>query len=304
MKGWQIGFYLFVAFMAFFPFDFGGYDLPMQRTLDGGHILAFALFAYLVYSQLRRRVAAPLVLTALICFPLVGAVELLQPFTGRSSTWLDFWNSSAGIALTLGAIYLYRTARYKLLWAHGLLSLLLVGVAFHPAFQAWHGEWWRAEAFPLLGDFEEQVELQIWRPRGEGPSGVTRVELRPEHASTGRQSLRVDTVSGDWSGVYYVGGLNSWRGYRRLRFDIFNPGDPFQLECRIDDDRPQPAYTERFTRYFSVAPGWNHFTIPLEQVENAPTVGKLNLGAIEKMLLVTEREDPPRTFYLDNVGLE
>ncbi len=306
MKIWHWIVVLFIAFMALFPFDFGRYDQAMNRTLDAGHFLAFGLLSYILFQwALRRNRVKPLLFSALSCFGIILLVEFVQPAMGRSATLQDVWNSVAGVLVVLAWLHLRRAKKRRRLLTYGHYSLasLLFLVASFPAINGWYAEWWRMENFPVLGRFEQSVELVLWQARGETEDGATLVSLSRDYAAEGRQSLRVETTSGDWSGVKYVVERQDWRGYNRIVFSVFNPGEPFTLEFRVDDDRPNPKHSERFSQYLSVARGENRFEFTLDKIKHSTREGVLNIGAITKVILVCEREDPPRLFFLDGVKL-
>ncbi len=305
MKAWHLVVSLFIFFMALFPFDFGGYDQAMNRTLDAGHFFAFGLLAYMIYQWLlQRQKRRPYLVATLSCFSVILLIEFVQPALGRSATLLDVWNSFAGVTVVLTWLKLKDAASGRLLkFGHHLVALGLLLFASYPALNAWYGEWWRVENFPVLGAFEHRVELVLWQPRGESSEGSARVRLSHDYVAEGQQNLRVETVPGDWSGVKYLAGRQSWEGYSRLLFSVYNPGEAFVLEFRIDDDRDSPAYAERFTEYLPIAHGENAFAFSVDEIKRSIRNGVLNIGAISKILFVCEREDPKRVFFLDGVKL-
>ncbi len=283
--------------LALYPFDFGPLDEPFNRTLDAGHFLAFGLLALLAEGAARSRGwRHPTVTVAVAMVALAAAIELVQPALGRSATWLDLWNSVAGALVALA----WRAASGRWRPAVALAGGVLFFAAALPAWQAWQGVFWQRSHFPVLGTFESGAELALWQARGQG----SRVVLSREVALEGEGSLRVESAPGDWGGVKYLAGGMEWRGHRALQLAIYNPGpEPFELELRIDDDRPAPGPRERFSRDIEIRPGWNRFTVELAEIERGPRHGPVDLGAIAKLLLVAERDDPPRLFYLDAVRL-
>jgi hypothetical protein len=106
---------------------------------------------------------------------------------------------------------------------------VIVAVALVFAQALWlqmRGIQWQQDRPPLLGDFEDRVDLALWRPSRGSDKGVPRLRLACKYATRSEPSLEAMTVGGAWSGPIYVAGGADWRGYERLALDLFNPGAP------------------------------------------------------------------------------
>ncbi len=277
----------------------------MNRTLDAGHFLAFGLLSYVILKWAeQRRVASPYRLSLFMCSVVILSIELVQPVFGRTASLLDVWNSFSGVLVVLVGIYSKKIARdSRLIYGNYLLAFLLFFVASYPAINAWYAQWWRIHSFPVLGRFEDAVELEIWRGWDADLQGRIQVSLSGEYAAEGEQSLKAVTTPGTWSGMRYYAGHSNWRGFSSISFYIYNPGETFKLLFRVDDTRPTPAHNERFNRFLVISHGENYFEVSLDEIENSTREGILHIDSISKILLVSTPEDPRRTFFLDDIRL-
>lgn len=98
-----------------------------------------------------------------------------------------------------------------------LLALGLLAAALAPAV---------AET-ALLASFETDAELANWEIAGDA-------ELSAEHATEGRRSLLIHWPQG--RGLITKGFPADWSAWELLKVDCFNPGPPFSLTLRTDDE--------------------------------------------------------------------
>lgn len=228
-------------------------------------------------------------------------LELIQPMFGRTESAMDLIFGLFGVSVALVGHRAWRNGGGGLRLAHALLALALGLVVSQPIWQEWRVMHLRAVRFPVLGDFEDETELRLWRDRSPAKKWPTTLKLSSEHVSSGRRALAVRTGSGSWPGVTFFAGGMDWRGYSRLGWDIYNPGEPFRLTIRIDDE-VDTSFEGSFHRALAVATGWNRYEIPLEQIRSGPRVRDLDLGRIRRVYFYAEGEQP-RRFFLDHVRL-
>ena len=231
-------------------------------------------------------------------------VEVAQPLAGRTASSTDLVNGLCGIGATATGIYLWERGHGRV-WraAHLLGSLLLFTLLLMPAVTEARAIVWRARSFPQLARFEDPIELRLWRPVS-GTAGPTRIGLDVDAVSEGRRALRVDTAGGDWPGVRYTAGLRDWSDFADWRARVFNPGEPFPLNVRIDDDGDCSNYEGRFNGSSLLQTGWNDVAFSLAEIERGPRDRLLDVGSIRWVYLFTGRDDPGRTFVVDDVRLE
>ena len=275
--------------------------------MDAAHIPFVAMLTFFAWHILPARIVRNRALLAFtICAAAAGLAEWLQRFTGREPSWSDFTNSAAGAFLTFLGITMWQR-RPVLPWRMLYIAYAgaLCAITVLPAWREFRAIAWRSVSFPMLGDFENTYELRLWCGDGrrDAPDGA-RIRLDTAHASHGAQSLRIETRAHGNPGVRFLAADQDWRDYSALAFDVFNPGDPFELSIRIDDDFLKPEREDRFYRALPIAAGWNHIAIPLEEISHAPKNRCLNLAAIRRLVLFLEDPAQPRVFHLDHVRIE
>jgi len=274
--------------------------------MDAGHFIAFGFLALLLqylfasYGNLKSTA-----LSFVVCAVLIITIEVIQPYVGRMASLGDVVNGFLGLIIFLSGRYIWLSSKRSYIkYLHALLGTLVFAAVVSAALSEWHAVWWRMQNFPMLGDFEENVELKLWRAQGEAAGIQTPVSLSSDYVVFGISALKIETAQGVWSGVRYAAGDKDWSAYNALIMDIYNPGTSFSIYLRIDDDRGSPDYPERFNRAIPLSNGWNNIEIALADVADGPQDSMLNMHAIHKLILFTSKEEIDRTFYLDHVHLQ
>lgn len=240
-----------------------------------------------------------------IAVALALATEWLQPLVGRDDSLQDFANGFLGIIIAVTGLAVIKSRGSTLpraVWA-GLSLTAILYVAW-PAWQEGRAIQLRARNFPILGDFENPAELRVWYPQGGTSNRTSQIDISSEHATRGQHSLQVQLGKTDWPGVNFNAGKMDFSGYHRLALDIHNPGGMFDLILRLDDDGDCSSQDTRCLHGFSLTNGWNHFTVPVTELERAPKTRRLNLRAIRRLVLFSDGQSVPPIFFLDNVRLE
>ncbi len=281
-------------------------DREFWRTLgDAAHAPMLAAVALVTLAALpigwrtRRR----LIVAGLISVLVAAAIELGQPFVARTASMTDLINGMLGAAGALSGWLAWTSGGRRARGVHAVLALAIVAVVAWPAWSEWRALRWRERQFPLLGDFEQPVELPLWTTIGR--SAGTRIAVVDAPTSHGRSALEVRTVSGQWSGISFNAGAGDWSRMRRLRIDIHNPAaESFILRVRVDDMHQSEDYHSRFNGERRIDPGWNEIEIPLATIERGPRDRLLDLGRVRLLALFVARDDPPRRFVVDHARLE
>lgn len=278
------------------------------HVFDVGHIPMLGWLAAVLLYALPERVqpmARRQVLAFALAVAFAAAVELLQPFFGRSKSLGDVVNGALGAALALTGIAAWRrTGKWFWRGGHALALGATLLVALWPAYEEWRGLRWRQKHFPSLGDFENDEELKLWRPQGGSRGHPTSATFTRALAAQGEQSLRVVGGVGSWAGVSYSAGDKDWTPFRALTLEVFNPRDPFTIYVRLDDDGDCARLADRFERGFELARGWNRLRISTAEIERGPQGRRLNLKAIRRVAVFTGDGEPQRFWFLDSVHLE
>ena len=300
-----LGAFLFLVTWPFrFPVDPGFWS----HAMDACHLPLFLGLTLVFHHYLRgwnHRFWTPRLTAGGIAALLAAVTEWLQPLVGRDDSLQDFFNGFLGITIAVTGLAAFKpgvSTRPRTVWAGlSLAAILYVG---WPAWQEWRGISLRERNFPILGDFENPAELRVWYPQGGTSNRPTQIAISSARATRGRHSLQVQLGSTDWPGVNFNAGVMNFSGYRRLAFDIHNPGAMFDLILRVDDDGDCSRQDSRCLRGFQVTNGWNHLVVPVTELERAPKTRRLNLRAIRRLVLFSDGQAAPSLFWLDNVRLE
>lgn len=297
-------FCLCISFLAFVPLGSEANAQAWGLTMNSGHFFAFAALVWIGHNvMLRHKNSHPVMWGGLLCFALIVAIELLQPFFGRMASLADALIGAAGVITVLFWLLLRKgmaLSRYG--FAYGLFMAAISVLVVSPAVLEWTAVILRHQNLPVLGSYESSVEMKHWQASGSPRLGSTHVQRVNKNISEGAFSLRVDTSKGVWSGVRYLAGDENWGRYSQLMLDVYNPADEFKLNVRLDD-RHSPGYNERYNGGFLVKKGWNNLAIDFKDIGSSVKSGDFDLVAIRKMILFVGKQEEPRTFYLDNVRL-
>ena len=303
-------FFVLGALAMFMPIRFPVNEGFWERLMDPTHIVFFGGVTWLLTFTNPLGIVGHrprLIVAMLLAFFTAAAVEIIQPIFGRQESFDDFRDGVFGIALVGSALwqpFARRSRAFVCAWCASALLLAVIGL--EPAWAEARGLIWRARHFPLLADFESDDEMRLWDSAGLNGSPLMDTGMAPRtaHASHGGHALTVNTAPGAWPGVRLLCGDQDWRGYDAFAFDLFSDGDPFELALRIDDDAAQGDHGTRFNRALNVQHGWNHFRIPLTEIEHAPRARALRMFAIRRVVFFRDHPHDWRTFYLDHLRLE
>lgn len=230
-----------------------------------------------------------------------AAMELLQPWFGRTASVVDFFFGLLGVSAALCGIWAWREGGRRARVLHAAFTLLLLYPMGRPVWLETRAALWRRNHFPVLGEFESAIEMRLWRDRSPGRKWPTTLSLSGEHVSGGRRSLAVHAGGGAWPGVIYLAGGTDWSAYHELKWDMYNPGEPFRFTVRVDDEI-DPRFASSFHRSFTADTGWNHFSLPLLTVRRGPRSRELDLTRVRHLYVYADGERS-RLFFLDDVRL-
>jgi hypothetical protein len=290
----------------FLPMEFS-VDREFWRTLmDVSHLPLFALITAFcfVFTPARldrfRRCRNAFVAGAILSI----AIELLQPFTGRSQSMLDQLYGIGGAAFGAFLLYIWPMRREPRIWFVAGLSVVIFCVAaVGPIWRKHKLLALRSEQFPVLGNFEKPDDFLLWRPNYYSYTGAGRYDWVTNFVTEGTFAMEVDASIGGWPGVDFDAGGQDWSGYQAWAFDLYNPGSDFILRMRIDDDGDCNGYGNRFDHELPVSSAWNNISIPMEEILRGPRSRELNLTEIRRVVIFISIADGPRKFFLDNIRL-
>lgn len=152
---------------------------------------------------------------------------------------------------------------------------------------------------PLIFQLEEESDLNRW---------TGNVSFSEKTGTRGGASLMVQFTTGRYSGAKLYDFPRDWEGYQWLAFEVFNPAEAaVSLTIRINDrihDQEGHQYSDRFNKKLLVDPGWNHFEIPLVEVEQAPSNREMDLNNVFGLGLFTTNLKEPRVLLFDYFRLQ
>ncbi len=274
------------------PFLFLGPDwlhTPAGRAFTNFcHIPYTAILSVLVINRISLPTIKKYVAAFSIILSFGIAVELIQSRIGREASILDIGRNLLGFGLALfwtipssGVIWSARAVISTLALTQLSTFVFLLGVQIDQYYR-----------FPTLGDFENKWELINWQ--GENRQSTL-------YSTKNKHSLEVNLQPGDYPGITLEDFPGNWQNYSYLNFDIYNPNqNSFELTIRVNDELHDNTYNDRFNRVLSIEPGRNHFQIPLNEIELAPAGRKLDLSAVDTIIIFAVNVVAPLTFYTDN----
>ncbi|MCP4395690.1 MAG: hypothetical protein GY801_00055 [bacterium] len=228
-------------------------------------------------------------------------IELIQGNIGRTPSVEDLLKDVTGSLIVLVFWVPSRhsiTKRTLRMLQGGVISLILV--ALLPFIKTFADETVAARQFPLLASFETPFEVGRW-------GGNSDFAIEHTIAGHGHSSLQVLFNTDRYSGVFLIHFPGDWRNFNFLQVDIFNPSSElltihFRVHDRLHIINNFP-YDDRFNSTFTVNPGWNDMTIPLEDILNAPRSRTMDLTNICNVGIFVVRLAKPEMIYIDRVRL-
>jgi VanZ family protein len=288
----------------------GGPDYLSPRSVALGWQLGHPLFFFMavalaidVISARGKRSWAHVMILALGATVLVGgAIEWLQHFVGRQSSWNDVRLDVLGAAFAVGWWGLRqphvpnRIPRVVL----ATVGLVILVADLRPLGMALLDEHRMRRAFPVLAAFDSDAEVGRWK--SSSPLSLVTAPGAGE-----ARAMRVTLQPAPYSGVnlrYFEG---DWRGFSALWIRIFNTeNDPVGVTCRINDRQHENdnRHEDRYNGSFVLAPGWSRLTIPLDVVRTAPLGREMDMAQLTGLGCFIPRLDVQRTIIVAGVGLQ
>ena len=285
----------------------GGLDYGARRSLKElwnlGHILFFGLLIYHFshnwqWYRLRKliqKIVLVFVLTAILSI----IIELSQHiFANGTPDIYDIRRNFVGASL--GFVFTVSIRKRYILNFLRFVIVLFVLFEMIPVSLALADEYRAYRKFPILSDFESDLELSRW-------SGDEPFLRNKEIVQHGKSSLSITFGTSKYSGVSLKYFPSDWTEYQSIKYNIYYPyTDTLYFTCRIHDQQHTKgiqAYNDRFNRRYFLVNGWNEFSISLEDVKNAPKLRKIDLNKIQGVGIFTVQLAQPRNVYLDYVRL-
>lgn len=288
-----------------------------QELQNSAHTVVFALITVLILTLLREtphffnRTPFTLYIAAgSISLMLAILTELIQLFTARDASLMDFTRDLAGTLFGLGlyATIDSRLQTQQLLSAKklkaGIIALLfflfitsMLPMAFlSAAYLQRHAE------FPIVADLSARWTKPFLRLH----SAVINTDANKDVPVDAESRLtHVTFKRGIYPGFSIIETISDWSAYSTLTLSIYSKqNQPFELVFRVHDAQHNYAHTDRFNTALTINKGINYFHIPLETIKNAPANRKINMAKIKSFTLFSSQPAEGLSFYSGAIRLE
>jgi VanZ family protein len=217
---------------------------------------------------------------------ILGAISFLgirMPFDGRISLILNRWGGRFRYLILTGSVFLFIISLYP---------LVLVAAAYLQ----------RDREFPQICGFEAAWEKVFWIKHDTELTVTSPPEGWIETNRSRVGKLRFDAVT--YPGFHIQEPFPDWSGYDFLVFEIYSEIDTaIGLYFRLHDIRHNKDYDDRYNDFFRINPGYNEIVIPLENIENAPKLRKMEMTSIRSFGIFAYKPKEHFTIYLDGIRL-
>lgn len=160
----------------------------------------------------------------------------------------------------------------------------------------------RNRMFPVINNFDSLLDTRFCSVRDAQLSVVP--DPAGSHVPSGNRMARITFAPADFSTFVMEEPYPDWQGYSELEFLAYSDLQmPVTLVVRIEDERHNNNYNDRFNAAFMINPGINAIHIPLTEIENAPEARRLDMTAIAAFMIFAV--SPPKSFslYFDDFRL-
>ena len=267
--------------------------------LNFGHVVLGVFVCVLLWQALRVLTRMGIVSRALWAWlgalALLTGMEAFQAFSRTRSPSLGDVVANGLGATTALAFYLVRGRKFAKRLAVAAVPL---AIALAPmGLQACDTLRQRAE-FPVLADFESQLEMTRWQFRSASGRRAADVTQR------GTRSLRVDFRANDaWPAAQFAYVAPDWRGHRWLTFQVHTKA-PCTIHLLVVDGLYDGSSKDAYSRVLSLNMGWNPFRVSLDEIARGPEGRTLDLGDVHSIQWFVDGPNAPLTIWLDAIQLE
>ncbi|MCC6955087.1 MAG: hypothetical protein IT290_13300 [Deltaproteobacteria bacterium] len=288
---------------AFVPFGDGNPSGIERELFNALHFPAFFYITLTLYQLWHSSFSATrraIVTISAVLLGVVGITELIQPLFGRDGAIDDTAAGALGVVAATVTLLVRSSAPH--LSAILLYSLALLGTATFasPLYTEYVAIKHQRGNFPDLAAFHDSLMYRHWHP--VRPSEVERVVLS-RTAIQSEPGLLVQVHGSENAGVRYDTNYQDWSSYDHLELTIVNPGEPFHLALRIDDDGDCSEPERRFEKTFDIASGMNTFSVPSSEIAKGGVVRGLKVSRVKRLFLLIPDSSMNRAFTVSRVAL-
>lgn len=288
-----------------------------QELQNSAHTVVFALITLLILMLLRAtphfflRTPFKLYITAgAISLLLATLTELIQLFTARDASQMDFARDLAGTLFGLGlyATIDSRLQTHRLMSAKKIkagivvLSVFLFTASMLPLAFLSAAYLQREAEFPIVADLSANWTRPFLRLNNAviSTDEISEVQVEAEIRLT-----RVTFKRGIYPGFSIIETPSDWSAYSSFTLALYSEQDqPFELVLRVHDAQHNYSYTDRFNTVLTINKGINYFHIPLEAIKKAPANRQMDMEKIKALTLFSAQLAEGLSFYSGAMRLE
>ncbi len=190
---------------------------------------------------------------------------------------------------------------------HLLLGLGLTAVTAVLTPVAWTSTFYikRWSQTPELATFESDAGFHFLH----AGNAEIRIAATPSTWSKDKDKAALYIIPGNrnrWAGITLEEPLPDWSQYKNFVIEIINPhNESLELNVRIDDRQHNQVFNDRFNRTLKINPQTRTlFKIPISEISSTPTMRRMDIQNITKLVLFTDTQRNSYGFYLCTLKLE
>lgn len=239
-------------------------DNPLWRMASGtSHVILFAVLAWQLGQCAPARLRGWKLWFGLAI--LAGLIEMWQLKIGRSAEWSDWCYGLLGATGAISTTKLHSKLRISVLLGLALIPPLWIGTLLAQ----------EVRAFPVLLDPQSIWAKQGWTQQ-DGRVRALDFSKFCFSADLSREEV-------EYPGLFRPVAHGDWRGVTALRGSIYWPNAmPTICAIRVDDQRGNPPYADRFQREMAITQGWNQIVIPSAELRMTPSGRALQMEHIQQ----------------------
>lgn len=128
------------------------------------------------------------------------------------------------------------------------------------------------------------------------------------HVMRERGSYRMTLGRGPWPGLIFHDLWHDWSGYSTLLIEIGNPATTeLTVNIRVHDRRHEATgeqYRDRYNVAFELQTGKHTLQIPLEKIRNAPENRRMDMTAVEGVVIFFDGSNAGRELTIGRISLK
>lgn len=300
----------FSLIFTLFIFLFVENDVQQSHRLirdiwNAGHLVLFGLLSFGYLHQSRGASLSlkhQIIIITIFCLLIGAAIEFIQLLFKREFSYNDIVNDVIGGYLGLSFfIIAEKTKKIQLRYFATLLFIALTLLGLRNFEKHLLDEYRMRNSFPVIADFENELELTRWKFK------KVNVSYSTHHVVSGKHSLEARLLPSRYPTASLEHLINDWRSFQFLSLSVYNPqSSTFDFTISIYDDEHNKSgrrYNDRFNKVIKLQTGWNNIRLSINDIRQAPKHRAMKLNQISGIYMFAHRLKQPRTIYIDAIQL-